>query len=329
MQMNRISAAAALLATVLLAGCSWDEDIVPVMTGESGEAAAPATMPAVQLPHGGVTPFESSGTAAGDKAAELRGALAALQSDIDAQYAAAVDAHSRATAALGQYNQASLGSDAAQGQAAIGETNAAVSEMSAAASGLSAASTTADDLLRQTREAYNMDDIEEEDRAQLSVLEGEVNRTKAAIDQAVAELNTQVAEQNDALSRLGAEGMRVAATGDMPIAGPVLPAPGLAAGARPFVVIRFEQPDVAYQSQLSSAIGEAMQRRPGATFDVVAVTPNIGSPADIRRNTREVQSSAREVLEYLTSIGVPAERVTLTALSSDSAGANEVQIFVR
>jgi hypothetical protein len=284
----RISVAA-LGLTLALAGCSWDEDVVPVMTGDETPQAADAGL---HLPHGGVTEFESSGTAAGDKAAELRGQLAFLQRDIDAAYASAYQAPLEAMqTAAGEYATA-------KGRAA--------------------------DLLTQTRDAYNMDGVTDEDRSQLSVLEGEINRTAAVIDQAAAELDTKLAGASAAPAP-----QSMTASDDMPIAGPVLPAPELGAGARPFVVIRFEQPDVPYQSELATAISQAMQRRPGATFDLVAVSPTIGSPADVRRNTGAAQKSAREVLQYLTSVGVAPERVTLSATTNSAVASNEVQIYVR
>ncbi len=317
----RISTAA-LLLTVALAGCSWDEDVVPAMTGEptpgQAQTAAAPVMPVARLPHGGVTPFESTGTPAGEKAAELRTRLAALQSEIDAAYAKAQDARTQAMAGLGQAGSPSA-ADAVAAQ---------IATMSEAASTFRSAKSRAADLLSQTKDAYNMDGVTDEDRHQLSVLEGEISRTASVIDQTGQELDTQIAEGNAALARARG-GATTVATSDMPIAGPVLPAPEIAAGARPFVVIRFDQPDVAYQSQLATAINEAMQRRPGATFDLVAVSPGIGSPADVRRNTRAAQRSAREVLEYMTSVGVPPDHVTLTATTNGSVTANEVQIFVR
>ncbi|MBX6322477.1 MAG: hypothetical protein IRY94_11665 [Rhodospirillaceae bacterium] len=318
----RISAAA-LLFSLALAGCSWDEDVVPAMTGEPtpGEAqaatAAPVA-PVARLPHGGVTQFESTGTPAGEKAAALRGELAALQAEIDAAYAKAEDARSQAMAGLSQTGSPA-GTDAVAAQIAI---------MSEAAGTFESAKSRAADLLAQTQDAYNLEGVTDEDRHQLGVLEGEIRRTASVIDQTSSELRSQIAEGNAALAR--ARGATAtAATSDMPIAGPVLPAPELAAGTRPFVVIRFDQPDVAYQSQLATAINEAMQRRPGAIFDLVAVSPSIGSAADVRRNTRAVQRSAREVLEYMTSVGVPPDHVTLSATTNGAVTGNEVQIFVR
>jgi hypothetical protein len=313
--------AAALVATLLIAGCSWDEDVVPVMTGQ--------TMPAESvgvphLPHGGVTAFESTGTPAGEKAAELRGQLAALQGSIDTAYARSEEARGRVAADLGQIKQAGAGDSTT----ARDDAGTQIATMSGAASEFTAAKATAADLLSQTRDAYNMDGVTDEDRRQLSVLEGEVNRTAAVIDQTLSEMNSQIADYDGALSTAQGAGA-VTATADMPIAGPVIPASEFASGAKPFVTIRFDQPDVAYRSELSTAIHQAIQRRPGATYDVVAVTPNIGSPADVRRDTRAVQKSAHEVLQFLTSLGIAPGDVTLSATTSGKVDVNQVQIFVR
>jgi hypothetical protein len=288
---NRMSAAAFVL-TLALAGCSWDEDVVPVMTGDTAPEAAAA--PGMHLPHGGVTQFKASDTPAGKLAADLRGQLASLQSDIDAAYTK---------------EQAA--------QAAAG-----VADMQGAAAEYTTAKGRAEALLSQTRDAYNMEGVTDEDRHQLSVLEGEVNRTASAIDQAAAALDTRIAQATAAAKPQ-------AASSDLPIAGPELPAPELAAGAKPFVTIRFEQPDVAYQSQLATAINQAKQRRPGATFDLVAVSPSIGSPADVHNNTRQAQKNAKDVMQYLTSVGVAPEHITLSATTNTTVVSNEVRIYVR
>ncbi|MEQ9448373.1 MAG: hypothetical protein RLN70_05610, partial [Rhodospirillaceae bacterium] len=91
---------------------------------------------------------------------------------------------------------------------------------------------------------------------------------------------------------------------------------------RPLVVIRFDSQDVAYEPALYNALSSALERRPNAIFDLVAVSPEGGSPADARRN-------AESVFQSMTNMGLPAERVAMAAMGSTSASTPEVHIYVR
>lgn len=321
--------AAALVATLLLGGCAWFEDTaVPVMTGETGEVLAPA-VPIATLPHGGVTSFESTGTAAGEEAAALRFELAGLQSGADSAYALAQQAMAGAAGDLGLYQQAAGAGDMAGAEGYLQSATSKVGDMSTAAGIFADALVRVDELRSRAQAAYNLDGVTEEDRQQLSVLEGEISRTGAVIEQAHTELNAQVTRHQEALTRVRQSGAMAATTSDLPIAGPVLPAPGFEAGARPFITINFENPNAAYESQVATAMNQAMQRRPDAVYDIVAVSPSVGSAADVRRATSAAQRSADDVLRYVISLGVSPDRTTLSSTTTEGVSTNEVRIYVR
>lgn len=73
----------------------------------------------------------------------------------------------------------------------------------------------------------------------------------------------------------------------------------------------------------------ALDRRPNAAFDVVAVSPAIGSQAQMAVNASEARRHADAVLRSLASMGLPAERVSVTSVTSPGAKVNEVHVFVR
>jgi hypothetical protein len=98
------------------------------------------------------------------------------------------------------------------------------------------------------------------------------------------------------------------------------------AGRQPLMVIRFDRPNVAYEQALYSDVSRALDRRPGATFDVVAVAP-AGSNSGL--NTTSSKRNAENVVRSLTSMGLPPDRISLSARSSASALGYEVQVFVR
>jgi hypothetical protein len=101
-------------------------------------------------------------------------------------------------------------------------------------------------------------------------------------------------------------------------------APAAAAAApietrKPFVVIRFERPDPDYGEALYDAVSGALKRQPGVGFDLVAVTRDA---AAARRNLQSVMRS-------LAEMGLPAERLSLSAASAADDGTDEVWIYLR
>jgi hypothetical protein len=230
---------------------------------------------------------------------------------------------------LGLYQQAAAAGQGADAESQLQSVSGRIGDMQSAADEFAAASARIEELRSRAQAAYNMADATDADREQLSVLEGEINRTGAVIAQAGEELGAQITRHQEALTRVGQSGVTAVTSPDLPIAGPILPAPGVQAGQRPFITIRFDDPNAGYQSSVATAINQAMQRRPEAVFDVVAVTPDIGSAADVRRNTRAAQDSADAVLRFIIAQGVHPERTTISSTTSGAVGSNEVHIYIR
>ena len=97
--------------------------------------------------------------------------------------------------------------------------------------------------------------------------------------------------------------------------------PASFADKRPLVVIRFDKPDVAYEPALYQALSRALERRPDATFDLVAVSPDEAGQAVARRE-------GETVFRSMTSMGLPAERVAMAAMSNSAVTTPEVHIYV-
>ena len=95
------------------------------------------------------------------------------------------------------------------------------------------------------------------------------------------------------------------------------------------VVIRFDRPNVPYQRALYTAVSRALDRKPNATFQLVAVSPQVGSPARNALNKRAAKRNAEGVLRALADMGLPGHKVSLSATTSSEAENNEVRIFVR
>jgi hypothetical protein len=88
---------------------------------------------------------------------------------------------------------------------------------------------------------------------------------------------------------------------------------------RPFVVIHFEAPDPDYAQSLYEALKDALARKPGVAFDLVAVT----------RNADDAQRSLASVYHTVTDMGMPADRLSLSSVAASDDRTDEVWIYVR
>ena len=98
---------------------------------------------------------------------------------------------------------------------------------------------------------------------------------------------------------------------------------------QPLVVIHFDRPNVPYERALYTAISRALDRKPDATFQVMAVSPRTNSPARTALNKTAAKRNAEGVLRALADMGLPGHKVSLSATTSSNLKNNEVRIFVR
>lgn len=98
---------------------------------------------------------------------------------------------------------------------------------------------------------------------------------------------------------------------------------------RPLVIIRFDRPNVSYEQALYTAVGAALEKYPAAKFDLVAVSPSQGNPAEIALASTEARKNGESVLRSLTHMGLPMERVRLNAANSASVRNSEVHIYLQ
>ena len=248
------------------------------------------------------------------------------------------------------------------GQALLAAIDNDIAELNSLANDVSNTSTLSAYLLETTRATYGLTGAVDEDHRQLAVLEDEVNRTVVLIDRLLNELSIDVNRQTTYLASersnlttlslaikngelLGASLANRAFSTAVPLASlppapiAVIPAPARtvrparqtvgAALRRPLVVIRFDRPNVEFEQALYSAVSRALERRPAASFDLVAVAPNRGSPGEVTVATNTSKRNAESVLRSLSDMGMPLDRVRLSAVTSGEAASNEVHIYVR
>ena len=64
-------------------------------------------------------------------------------------------------------------------------------------------------------------------------------------------------------------------------------------------------------------------------FDLVAIAPGDGSAAKIALASTTSKRNAESVLRSLSEMGLPLERIRLSAKTRKGANTNEVHIYVR
>jgi hypothetical protein len=81
--------------------------------------------------------------------------------------------------------------------------------------------------------------------------------------------------------------------------------------------------------EVYTAVRRELERRPNAAFDLVAVAPNASNSAEVALHSDASKRNAETVLRSLISMGLPAERVSLSATTSANVQSDEVRLYVR
>ena len=240
----------------------------------------------------------------------------------------------------------------------VSQWNTAQSELDRILTDIAALNTLANDIAGQSAmsayliesitAAYSLSGAVEEDHRQLALIEDEVNRTVVLIDRMLGEIHETIARQtayvNNERRNLTSLSLSVK-NGELfgpPLAARAYTAAvvanaaarptaslGFTRGRQPLVVIRFDRLDVPYQQALYSALSETLDRTPTASFDIVAIAPNLGTPAQVALKTHESKRNAEQVFRSLTDMGLSGDRVSLSTTTSNSVQTNEVHIYVR
>jgi hypothetical protein len=309
----------------------------------------------------GVTAGTPSGTHVGQKIDELRDDLGRLQSrmgehnnQLQAHRSAARESAGAYHGLVGAMNSRlqvgttpgnpELVAQWNQAQIELNKVGESIASLNTLANEAASSSALAAFLLESTRATFELRGAVEEDHRQLAILEDEVNKTVVVVDRLLNELTEDIARAQNYFTteRSNLTAMQIAIDNGEYIGGSLasraygIPAPAPAGGAaslvgqrQPLVVIRFNQPNVEYEQALFTVVGRALERRPNAAFDLVAVAPSVGSAAQVSLATSKARRNAEDVLRSLTNMGLPADRITLSATSSASAQVNEVHVYVR
>ncbi|MFD2234598.1 hypothetical protein [Phaeospirillum tilakii] len=331
--------------------------------GNRGGAPGAATAPAGGYDTLAVTPGSATGTYVGVKVAALRNDLQGLQGTLARQNQALQQIRGETVQDSQRYHgtvaainaRLQVGTTpgnpilAQQWNAAQGELDRIsedILKMNRLANEVTASSTMAGYLLESVRAARLLSGAVDEDHRQLSVLEDETNRTVVMVERLLTELTDDAARQQQyvASEKQSLNTLALGIKNGALFSGSLSSAPSIAgfvepaAPARasyapsepPLVIIRFDKPNVNYEPALYAAVKSALDRRPNAVFDIVAVSPDNGNTAQQTLAAGNARRNAESVLRSLTAMNMPPNRVRLSSSTSPNASANgEVQVFVR
>jgi hypothetical protein len=303
--------------------------------------------------------FETTGTFVGQKVQELRGDLDELKQQISDHNQRLQQLRRQTRDAARTYHsnvaqintRLQLGTTPGnpelvrmwnQARQRLGTVEQTVNDMSQLSNQVSSTARLASYLLESVQAAYGLSGAVEKDHEQLAVLEDSTNRTVVLIDRLANELSSDISRQNNYLQRERANLSTLSlaikngefygeSLSNQAFGSPT--PPSRAGGAervgsdQPLVVIRFDQDNVNYEQALYSAVRRVLDRRPEAAFDVVAVAPQGGDQSALALS--KARRQAERVLRSLNEMGLPPNRVSLSATTSQRANVNEVHVYVR
>jgi len=317
---------------------------------------------ATQFVPPGVTPGEPTGTFVGEKVIQLREELTRLQNSIAQQN----EELQRLRTQLVQNSQQYHGTIAAvnsrlqvgttpgnpilvqqfkSAQADLDRIAQEIDNMNNLTAAVANNSTLSAYMAEAARAAFSVSGAVDEDHRQLAILEDEGNRTAVLIDRLLKELTSDVRRQTNYVTTERANLNLISAGiksgelfGGSLVNRAVLSSTGQAnyanvplstVGRTPLVVIRFDRADVPYEQALYTAVSKTLERRPNAMFDLVAVAPTTGGAARIALNSQKARQHAENVMRSLVEMGLPPNRVAVSAKTEQQVANNEVHLYVR
>ena len=311
------------------------------------------------------TPGRNTGTAVGNKVAALRDDLKRLQTSVQKQNSDLQNARRLANAnSRGYHKRVALMRSKLQlgttpgnpvlvkewnsSQAQLEKVNNDLSAMTALSSRVAADAALSAYILDATKAAFGLSGAIDEDHSQLAVLEDDVSQTVILIERLLTELSDDIRRQTNYIANERGELNTLAlAVKNGEFFGPSLATTSYTMASaetetgksrisnmrrkrdRPIVVIRFDRPNVNYEQALYTAVNRVLQRKPDATFNLIAVSSVSGGAAKSALNSNATRRNAQAVLRSLVDMGLPPSRVMMSAETSANNPGNEVHIYLR
>jgi hypothetical protein len=338
---------------------AYDAPVVDPAAAPPPSAAAFNTVPGA-APVATITPITidggaDTGTQVNRTIQSLRAQVSGLQSKISSNSARLAELRNAGAGAAGAYQEAKarittrlqVGTtrgnpelvaewNTAQGQ--LDALSANINAMNALGTDATNDSSTAHFAQNQISATYAVSGAVDEDHRQLRLLEDQTAQTTVMLDRLLKEISDNV-QRSTAYAATERANLTVLAAsiksgelygGGMGVSmGSAVSGVQMASGGTPLVVIKFDRPGVDYQQILYAALNQALQNRPSAGFQVVAVSPTRGTAASVQIAQSSARRNAQDVMRSMTDMGVPAARLNVASTTDPGATGNEVRVFVR
>ena len=302
-----------------------------------------------------VDPGSDTGTQVNKTIQTLRGQISGLETKLAANAQRLSDLRNNGAGAAGAYQESKarittrlqvgttkgnpeLVSEWNSAQTSLDGLSANINQLNALGTDVTNDSSTAHFALDQIGATFNVSGAVDEDHRQLSLLEDETNQTIVLIDRLLKEISDDiqrqtayVANERNNLTVLASSIKNGELYGGTPglTAAAAVSNLQFASSGTPLVVVRFDRPNVDYQQILYAALNQALQARPNANFQVVAVSPTRGNAASVQIAQTAARRHAQEVMRSMTDMGVPASRMNVASSTDPNAAGSEVRVFVR
>ena len=330
------------------------------MASNTSVPMPPPAMPSGAAPVSTITPIivaggADTGTQVNRTIQSIRAQVAGLQQKIASNAGRLVDLRNQGAGAANAYQNskaritARLQIGTTRGNPElVAEWNSAQTSLDSLSTNINALNALGTDVtndssgahfaLNQISATMNVSGAVDEDHRQLNLLEDETSQTIVVMDRLLKEISDNVQRQT-AYAANERSNLTVLAnsirTGELygalntPVPSGALSSQQLASNGQPLVVIKFDRPDVDYQQMLYAALNQALQSRPSAGFEVVAVSPSKGNAAAVQIGQTTARRHAQDVMRAMTDMGVPATRLGVASTTDAGTAASEVRVFVR
>ena len=337
------------------AGPPPDAGSAPTAAPVTSAALTPGMAPVATITPVSIEPGSDTGTNVSKTIQALRSQVAGLESKLAAEAQRLGDLRNNGAATASAYQQSKaimttrlqvgttkgnpeLVSQWNSAQASLDALSANINGLNALGTDVANDSSAAHFAADQIGATFNVSGAVDEDHRQLSLLQDETAQTLVMIDRPLSEVSDAVQRQTAYVANERG-GLTILASaiknGELYGGTPGITAQAanggiqLASAGAPLVVIRFDHPGVDYQQILYAALNQALQSRPNAGFEVVAVSPTRGNAASVQIAQTNAKRYAQEVMRSMTDMGVPATRMGVASSTDPGAAASEVRVFVR
>ena len=338
-------------------------DVAPTAEGAGAPPTAMAMAPTAQSLAAGAAPVATitpvtidagpdTGTAVNKTIQSLRAQVTGLQQKLAANSGRLVELRNQGAGSASAYQEAKahittrlqVGTtrgnpelvaqwNSAQGQ--LDALSANVNALNALGTDVTNDSSAAHYALDQIGATFAVSGAVDEDHRQLQLLEDQTSQTIVMIDRLLKETSDAIQRQTAYLANERSNLTTLAGaikSGDFyggGVTSSLGSGPAVASTGAPLVVVRFDRPNVDYQQVLYAALNQALQNRPGANFQVVAVSPTRGTAASVQIAQSTARRHAQDVMRTMTDMGVPATRLNVASTTDPNATSSEVRVFVR